>query len=166
MGESKRGIAYAVMLCAAGAGLALFAATRTWTIEVLARPEPMPAVRDVRTGGDLLPWLPALALVALAGAGAIIATRRAARTTLGVLLVLIGAGVAAGGAYGLTETTAWPLACVAGGLLAAAGGAFTAARGRRWPSLGTRYERAPEPTSAGAAGAWDALDRGEDPTLS
>ncbi|MEJ3747780.1 Trp biosynthesis-associated membrane protein [Actinomycetes bacterium KLBMP 9797] len=165
MGNNRREMAYAVVLCAAGAGLALFAATRTWTVEVLARPEPMPAVRTARTGGDLLPWLPALALVALAGAGAIIATRGAARATLGVLLAVIGAGVAAGGAYGLSESTAWPLGCVAGGLLAAAGGAFTVARGRRWSSLGTRYERAPEPTSAGAAGAWDALDRGEDPTL-
>jgi hypothetical protein len=155
--SARREISIAVLLSAAGAGLALFAATRTWWVEVVPRPAPLPATRTAHDGGDLLP---ALALVGLAGAGALVATKGRARRWLGVLLLLNGAGVAAGGAVGLADATGWPLACVAGGVLLAAGGAFAAVRGARWPSLGTRYERAPVATSD-----WDALDRGEDPTL-
>jgi len=162
----RRQLAYTVILCLAGAGLALFAATRTWSVDVVTRPEPLPDLSTARSGGDLLPWLPPLAVVGLAGAGAIVATRGWARRWLGVLLLLVGLGVAAGGAYGLGETTAWALASVAGGLALAAGGAFAAARGPSWPGLGTRYERAARRPAEGPTAAWDALDRGEDPTLS
>jgi hypothetical protein len=164
-GRPDHGRVIAVLACAAGAGLALFAATRTWAVDVTVRPEPLPPTRTAQTGGDLLPWLPALALVGLAGAGAVIALRGRARQWLGVLLLVVGVVVAAGGGYGLTEATGWPLACTAGGLLLAAGGALTAARGRLWPSLGARYERAARPAGDGPTAAWDALDRGEDPTL-
>lgn len=155
--NGRREISVAVVVCAAGAGLALFAATRTWWVEVVPRPVPLTATRTAHDGGGLLP---ALALVGLAGAGAMVATKGRARRWLGVLLLLNGAGVAAGGALGLSDATGWPLACVAGGLLIAAGGLLAVVRGGRWPSLGTRYERAPVATSD-----WDALDRGEDPTL-
>jgi hypothetical protein len=164
--NERRELTYTVVLCLAGAGLALFAATRTWAVDVVARPEPLPPARTPRTGGDLLPWLPPLAVVGLAGSGAVVATRRWARRWLGVLLLLVGLGVAAGGAYGLTETTAWAAACVAGGLGLVAGGAAAAVRGPSWPSLGTRYERATRRTADGPTAAWDALDRGEDPTVS
>ncbi|MFC0528883.1 Trp biosynthesis-associated membrane protein [Phytohabitans kaempferiae] len=164
--NERRHLVYAVVLCAAGAGLALFAATRTWAVDVVTRPEPLPPLRTPRSGGDILPWLPPLAVVGLAGSGAIIATRRWARRWIGVLLLLVGLGVAAGGAYGLTETTAWALACLAGGLSLAAGGALTAVRGALWPGLGARYERAGRRPAEGPTAAWDALDRGEDPTLS
>jgi hypothetical protein len=59
----------AVVACVAGAALALFAAGRGWTEVTQARPEPLPPLHEVRTGSALLPWLPAAALVALAGAG-------------------------------------------------------------------------------------------------
>ncbi|GLI01197.1 Trp biosynthesis-associated membrane protein [Phytohabitans aurantiacus] len=155
--NARREISIAVVLSAAGAGLALFAATRTWWVEVVPRPAPLPATRTPHDGGGLLP---ALALVGLAGAGALVATKGRARRWLGVLLLLNGAGVATSGALGLADATGWPLACVAGGVLLAAGGALAVVRGGGWPSLGTRYERAPVVTSD-----WDALDRGEDPTL-
>ena len=71
----RRALTYAVLLCVAGAGLALATATRTWAVEVTLRPAPLPAVRETSTGATLLPWLPALALVGLAGAGALLATR-------------------------------------------------------------------------------------------
>jgi hypothetical protein len=164
--NERRQMVYTVLLCTAGAGLALFAATRTWTVDVVTRPEPLPPIRTPRTGGDLLPWLPPLAVVGLAGSGAVVATRRWARRWIAVLLLLVGLGVAAGGAYGLTETTAWAVACVAGGLSLAAGGAFAAVRGASWPGLGTRYERAARRPADGPTAAWDALDRGEDPTVS
>lgn len=174
----RREFAYALLLCAAGAGLALFAATRSWAVEVTVRPAPLSEVRVVRTGGDLVPWLPALAVVGLAGAGAVIATRGVARRLVGVLLLALGLGVAAGGGYGLAlaAAAAWPTLGVVGGLLVAAGGALTLARGKHWPTMGTRYERvavrAPGPGGAASRDerstrqAWDALDRGEDPTVS
>ncbi|MEV4121057.1 Trp biosynthesis-associated membrane protein [Micromonospora sp. NPDC049645] len=184
----RRALAYAVVLCLAGAGLALWAATRDWSVELTLRPAPLPPVRDARSGASLLPWLPALALVSLAGGGAVLATRGRVRRVLGVLLGALGLAVAAGGGYGLVAEVSgsvsrqWPALCLLGGVLAALGGWWTAWRGGDWPAMGARYERpartAPQAPSAqdGPAGAptplagrrtteaWDALDRGEDPT--
>lgn len=186
----RRQLTLAVLLCLAGAGLAVFAATRTWSLTVTLRPAPLPSLRVAHTGGDLLPWLPALAVVGLAGAGAVLATRGLARRLIGALLLLAGVGVAAGGVYGVSAVERGgvgpvsPVLCALGGLLAATGGAYTAARGQRWPGMGARYERpARGRQGPGARGgpaglvgggrvqgrsttaAWDALDRGEDPTV-
>ncbi|MEH0842381.1 Trp biosynthesis-associated membrane protein [Micromonospora sp. CPCC 205711] len=179
--RGRRELTYAVLLCLAGAGLAFWAATRTWSVEVVARGG-LPAARQARTGADLLPWLSALALVGLAGGGAVLATRGLTRRALGVLLALLGAAVAVGGGYGVLAGFAgsvsrqWPALCLVGGVLAAVGGLLTALRGGGWPAMGARYERpgrsGPEPATDGpVAGrssreAWDALDRGEDPTVS
>lgn len=187
----RRQLTYAVLLCLVGAGLALFAATRTWSVEITIRPAPLSPLRDARTGGGLLPWLPALGLVGLAAAGALLATRGVGRRLVGGLLLVVGLGVAAGGGYGLlglnggNTNPAWPVLCGLGGLVAAAAGVVTAGRGDTWPAMGARYERvragargtAPGGSAgAGPAGgrveagrtvaAWDALDRGEDPTVS
>jgi hypothetical protein len=168
---ARRLLAYAVILCLAGAGLALFAATRTWVVEVTPRPAPLPELRTPRTGGDLVSWLPGLAVVGLAGAGALLATRGRARAGVGGLLVVVGLGLAAGAAYAVIDGAApgWPAVCALGGLAVAAGGIGTVVRGRDWPALGARYDRraAPRRSAAGpddTVAAWDALDRGEDPT--
>ncbi|WP_329102369.1 Trp biosynthesis-associated membrane protein [Micromonospora sp. NBC_01699] len=183
--SGRRLLTYAVLLCLAGAGLALYAATRTWSVEITTRPEPLSALRDPHTGGELLPWLPALALVGLASAGALLASRGLGRRLVGGLLVLVGLGIAAGGGYGLTapdrdETNLlWPLLCGLGAVLVAAAGVLTVGRGHTWPAMGARYERvrpgaaptAPGSSDAGrvdagrTVAAWDALDRGEDPTV-
>ncbi|MFC8619195.1 Trp biosynthesis-associated membrane protein [Micromonospora purpureochromogenes] len=177
----RRELTYAVLLSLAGAGLACWAATRTWSVEVTPRGS-LPSARQGHTGADLLPWLSALALVGLAGGGAVLATRGRVRRLLGGLLALLGAAVAAGGGYGLVAafdgevSRQWPALCLLGGVLAALGGALTAARGQRWPAMGARYERSGTEAPAGAdrrpatergtREAWDALDRGEDPTVS
>jgi uncharacterized membrane protein (TIGR02234 family) len=179
-----RRLASAVLLCAAGAGLAVYGVTRTWSEVVTARPG-LSSLRDIRTGADLEPWVLGLALVALAGAGALLATRGPARRLLGGLLALVGAAVAAGaiaGRAGLAVgaagagATVWPVACVLGGLLILLGGLSAARSGHEWPAMGARYERrrAGGPPAAGAGddvdqrvdtrAAWDALDRGDDPT--
>ncbi|MGB2569568.1 Trp biosynthesis-associated membrane protein [Micromonospora citrea] len=178
--RGRRELTYAVLLCLAGAGLAFWAATRTWSVEVVGRGS-LPATRQDRSGADLLPWLSALALVALAGGGAVLATRARLRRLLGALLALLGLAVAAGGGYGLAAgldgevSRQWPALCLLGGVLAALGGALTALRGDRWPAMGARYERRSPPettpdgrpaTERGTREAWDALDRGEDPTVS
>jgi hypothetical protein len=122
----------------------------------------------VKTGAALLPWLPALALVALAGAGAVLATRGLLRTAVGVLLLVCGLGLAVGALSQLGSGAAagWVLAAALGGLAVAAAGVLTVARGRAWPGMAARYERpvpAAGPPKTGAQ-FWDALDRGDDPT--
>jgi hypothetical protein len=178
----KRERGYAATAAALGAGLALFAASRGWAeIEVRAT-VPVPLPPKQQTGAELLPWLPALALAALAGAGAVLATRGAVRMVVGLLLLLCGVGIVAGAGYAVIEgaTPWWPAAAALGGLVALDAGVLTLVRGRSWPAMAARYQRAaqaepaqPAATTGSAGGQpparpsvamWDALDRGEDPT--
>lgn len=99
----------------------------------------------------------ALALVALAGAAAILAARGWMRRAVGVVLVVTGA---AGVALGLDTGSWW---AVVGGVAAAAGGGWTAWQGPTWSRLSQRYDRAPSRDDSPHA-LWDAIDRGEDPT--
>jgi hypothetical protein len=176
----RRALTIAVASCALGAALALLAATRTWTVVITPRPAPAAALRTARTGSDLEPWLTALALVALAGAGALLATLGRSRAAVGVVLVLSGIGVFAGGVNGLVTvahvTVGWPVLAVVASTFIGYGGGLAAVRGRRWPAMGSRYERPRGPRtpaedqpqyigpSASDVAMWDALDRGEDPT--
>jgi uncharacterized membrane protein (TIGR02234 family) len=173
-----------VLLCAAGAGLAVYGVTRTWSEVVTTRPG-LSSLRDTRTGADLEPWVIGLALVALAGAGALLATRGLARRLLGGLLTVVGLGIAAGAVAGRAGldvgaagagATLWPVVCVLGGLLVVLGGLSAVRSGHDWPAMGARYERRAAAGSAADAdqadvdqrvdtrAAWDALDRGDDPT--
>ncbi|MEU7902448.1 Trp biosynthesis-associated membrane protein [Actinoplanes sp. NPDC049118] len=176
--SAGRRLTAAVLLCVAGAACALYGVTRTWSELVTERPG-LSALRTVRTGADLEPWVVGLALVALAGAGALPATRGLPRRVLGALIALAGLGVAAGaiaGRAGLEAGSAgagatfWPVVCVAGGLLILLGGLSAARYGHEWPAMGARYERraAPAPPDTDqrvdTRAAWDALDRGDDPT--
>lgn len=162
--SSRRELGLAVLLCLAGSGLVLFAASRGWAqVPVTGRPVLPDVVVAVR-GRDLHPGLPAVALVGLAGVVALLATRRAGRVVVGVLLLLAGLGavvlaaqVLTGGAGGAAATepvreaggvgfagppdlTGWPLAAAVGGLLLALSGAVVAVRGPRWAALSRRYE--------------------------
>ncbi len=170
----RRGLSTALLACAAGAGLVLFAASRTWSVTVERRAAPLPAVPVAHSGGGLLAWLPAVALVGLAGAGALIATKRAARTVVGALLVLVGLGLVAGGVDGLrlaaSADRAWPVAVLVGGVAVAWSGWRALRHGRGWPAMGSRYDRAGAPPARatadrGDAGMWDDIDRGVDPTI-
>ncbi len=176
--RSPRGqLVLAVLACTAGAGLALYASSKNWAVDLTQRPAPLPPVRTARSGGDFVPWVPALALISLAGAGALVATRRKGRLLVGVLLALAGSGVVAGAVYGLavagdaTGSTGpgWPLVALSGGLVIVAVGALTLWHGQGWPTMGARYERAGSaaPVSAqdDSAKVWDALDQGDDPTI-
>ena len=203
-----RSLAVSVVGCLAGAGLALYAVTRTWSLQVIARPG-LSDLRTARTGADEVPLLVGLALVALAGAGALLATRGLVRRLLGGLLAVVGAGLIAGAVAGRAGLDAgragagaavWPIACVLAGGLIVFGGVRAARHGHSWPSMGSRYERRTVPPTATQVGAgagpsaaagpnrtqdpadvagdqraevrpvdtrdaWDALDRGDDPTL-
>lgn len=173
----RRGLTLAVVACAAAAGLALYAASRTWLVEIELRAAPLPSITTARSGSSLVPALPALALVALAGAGGVLATRGRARLAVGVLLALIGVAMAAAVVpiFGRDVATGWVLACAAAGLVVAFVGVLTVRQGRSWPSMGTKYERARGSDGGGGpaasdgraeTGLWEAIDRGEDPTKS
>lgn len=138
-------------------------------------------------GSELVPVAAAAGWLGLAAVVAIHATRGVGRAVVGTLLAVAGLAVAgwageravnldsaaeaavAGDAVPeLISTT--PAAAigtaVAGGVIAAAG-VLTVVRGSRWPSMGRRYERSDQVGSRGtttAHDAWDALDRGDDPT--
>jgi uncharacterized membrane protein (TIGR02234 family) len=150
----------------------------------------------VLAGSTHAPLVPAAGLVLLAAAVALLAVRAGGRTAVGVLMTISGlalvwtAGRALAG--GLRDAAAevpvvggtpvaeislvWPAATVVAGVLGALAGVLVVLRGRRWPAMGSRYERG---TAAGAGTpvplrprtdeerahlAWNALDRGEDPT--
>jgi uncharacterized membrane protein (TIGR02234 family) len=154
----RRSFAVALLLGLAGAGLAIFGATRTWSMQVIVRPG-LPELRTARTGADDFPLLVGLALVALAGAGALLATRGVVRRVVGGLLAVVGAGVIVQtltGRIGLdvgragAGATTWPIVCLLGGAMIVAGGVAAAAQGHRWPTMGARYER--RPTAKPSAG--------------
>lgn len=140
----RRGLATAVVGVAAGAGLLLFSASRVWWTEVVEQPPPLSAQEVAHTGGSLAPSLPALALVALAGAGGLLATRGGARRLVGALVT-----VAAVASFVLTAVVlarpevgaVWPVGCLVGALVAGAGGAWAVRDGARWPVMGARYSR-------------------------
>jgi hypothetical protein len=168
--EGRRGLTTTAVACAVGAAVVLLAATRGWQTVVTAQPSPLPPITEHRTGAAIAPWLPALGVVALAGAGALFATRAAARLVVGAVLILAGAGevVAALATIGDGVALAWPLLCALGGLLVLGAGVVTVRVGRSWPGMSARYERPSAPAAprkkTSQAELWDALDRGEDPT--
>jgi len=172
--SARRELAVTVAECAIGALLALLATSRTWRVVAGAGAVPLPSQKV--TGAGVLPWAPAVALVGLAGAGALLAVRYKARALLGLLLMVAGLPLAIGGisvaAAGRAHVL-WSLLCGLGGLLIGHAGLRALLRGASWPALGGRYERpVAEPVeyverggpSRSDVAMWDALDRGEDPT--
>jgi hypothetical protein len=179
----RRELATVVIVSAASAGFALFAASRSWSVDLMARPAPLPPATVSRSGSSYVPALTALALVALAAAGATVATRGRGRILVGLLQTVVGLALVTASVIALPQVSgsgaAWAVACAVAGLVVIAAGALVLRRGRTWPSLGTRYERAAgrrsprggDTTRAERSGnadseVWDAIDRGEDPTAS
>ncbi len=168
---ARRELTVAVVLAVLGSALALLATSRVW-VEIETPRPPLPPVREELSGREAVPWAAAMAFVGLAGGIALLATRRIGRTVVGALVGLAGAIMVAGGVSGWTTTgesfervdvsALWPAAMVVGGVAAFVAGGLAVIRGRRWSGMGARYD-APG-SAAEPADAWDALDRGEDPT--
>ena len=187
---ARREFGLALAAGAAGAGLVLLAMAQPWARASLVTATPLPANHITVTGRELTPAAAALAIVALACLAAVIATRGLVRRAIGALLAAAGAFIAAGAAAAVRQahvaaTAAahslgplsgtrpelsafpWWAAAAAGGLVIVTVGALTMWRGTRWPAMSSRYERPGGPARLGndPATAWDALDRGADPTL-
>ena len=145
----------------------------------------------VVAGSAAAPSLAPLGIVALALGIALTIAGRVARIVLGVVLVLLGAGVVAAafpnvlddsvgtrGAItavtGVTDVaglvvsrsgTAWPAVAVAAGVLAVLLGLVVLLRTRRWTTGGRRFRaEAPAVRRTDPISEWDALSRGSDPT--
>lgn len=186
--------ATALLLDLIGAAGALLIATRHW--QTIVTPRPSPLHDDVlQLSGRTVDAAPtALALVALAGVVAVLATRGVVRRAVGGVLALAGLGliwraavsasaVSAGRARSLVSehhptvdvSTAvpqvathglWPALTIAAGVLVTVSGVLIAWRGHRWQVMSARYEAQPaqDDPEKTAATLWSKLDRGEDPT--
>lgn len=151
-----------VALVVTGALLGFVAATRPWAVAHV--PDALTRREVVADGRQAAGVVPAVALVALAGAVAVLSTRRVGQAVGGSLLVLAGAAAAAGSlavvrtpvsaleqavtaATGRTgvrgvgaSVTLWPWLGVASGVLIALGGVLAVVRARSWRGLSARYE--------------------------
>ncbi len=190
MSRIRRELTAAVLGSAVAGGLALLAGGQTWATLTAVRPAPLPPVTEPLTGSAHAPLVPAAGLVLLAAAVALLAVRGAGRVAVGVLMALGGVVLAvaggralaggledaatAGGGNGLTAVApVWPALTALAGLLGLLVGLLVVARGGGWPGMSRRYERtaatpraapAPRTDEERAQLAWNALDRGEDPT--
>lgn len=151
-------LAAVVLGWAAGGALLALAAAQPWSATPaadLAPAEPVAGPGAARAVG----------VAALAAAAALPLLRATGRRVLGGIGVLLGAaGVATVLDGWPAPAPAWPWLALAGGVLVAVAGALTVARAGSWPGTGTRFERGARTDGAAPRDAWDALDRGEDPT--
>ena len=204
-GRSRRELTMAVLGAALSGGLALSASGQPWADLTLTREPPLPTTTAVLTGSDAAPLVGAAGLLLLASALAVIAVRGLGRLVVGLFVAAAGgvlvwsglrgltggldpadADLGSAGGLGRAEITSdavagWPALTVVAGLVGLLAGVLVVLRGRGWPGMGRRYERAgqqdtaPARTAAAPArpqtpedrhqAAWKALDRGEDPTV-
>lgn len=174
----------ALLLDLIGAGAALLIATRTW--QTIVTPRERPLADDVLhiSGRTVDAAGTALALVALAGVVAVLATRGIGRRVIGAVLALDGVGliwraVADHGAVSaararslvhakhptvavdptvvphVTAQGSWPVLSALCGVLVLAAGALILLRGQRWAAMSTRYD-APEAAPAAPLSEVDA----------
>lgn len=187
---SRRLYAPVVLTLLACGGLAFFAASRTW-VEATVRAEGLPPDTVAVSGTDAQPLVPALALVVVTGALAVLASSVRVRWVVGVLMVMVGLGaailVAIGGptldgalddavqrstaftgenAPDARRVVVWPVLAGVAFAIAALLGLVVVRLAGTWPTMGSRYE---SPT--GQTGdtrteddLWAALDEGRDPT--
>jgi uncharacterized membrane protein (TIGR02234 family) len=178
----RRPLLVAALACGVGGLLVLLAAGRTWGAVTAGAPGQ--ARQHVAVSGSAVaPALSALGIALLALAVAMLAGSGLVRRIVALVVVAVGGatiGVAAR-ARGDVGTKladrlfasslhsvggsrpAWWLLALAGGVIAVVAGAVVAVRSATWAGLGARYD-APAPAEHATADAWEALDRGHDPT--
>ena len=159
MTTGRRELTTAVLGAAVAGALALVSGGQAWAEVTAERQAPLPPVVAVLSGADAAPLVPAMGLVLLAAAVALLAVRSLGRVVVGLLMAVAGgvlawsgvraltgtldaavAGIPAGGTT--TDVTAvWPVLAAVAGLLGAATGLLVVLRGRSWPGMGRRYER-------------------------
>lgn len=175
--RNSRGMAMSIALICVTAGVTLLAARGQRV-----------AVEGGAVSGANTPAAAALALVSLAGAGALLFLRANGRRAVGLLLVLAGAGIVAvmlaasdpngswfsyGAATGSqvppeVRRSAWAWTGAGSGavlMLTAAWVVVRAPRGSVQSSGSARQKSGEAAAAAHADSTWDRIDRGEDPTV-
>jgi uncharacterized membrane protein (TIGR02234 family) len=140
---------------AAGAAIAFLATRQGWAEVRTTPPKPLPPSRVGVTGSALVPYAEALVIAGVASLAAIVATRNLWRRISGLILAVIGAGLAA---------SAFTISA-AGAVAAAAASVGPASNpGAGSVTQGTGGSPAPIPDVVGAAphvamtaGGWQAL---------
>lgn len=169
---ARRPLLLVVVLLLAGA-VALWAAARlTWTTAVEVRPGSGARVPVAHTGGDEVPALIPLALLALAGIAGTIAVGGWPRRVIGGLLALAGTGalllaLLAGDTSTGESFFPWARTVAGlGGVLVAGAGVVVVRCSARMPRLGASYQSGParERPKDPDSELWQALSQGEDPT--
>lgn len=188
MATKTRALVAALAGVAVAGVLILVAGSRVWASATVDVPG-APTSRVSVTGRTVEPSLPALGIALLALAVAVIAASGVMRRMVGAVVALLGAAavgtaIAGRGAVSSALTAheigdanipvhatanGWWVMAAVGGAIALLVGVVVAARSARWAAMGSKYE-APAPRTTVPASAdpsetaWDALDRGEDPT--
>jgi uncharacterized membrane protein (TIGR02234 family) len=160
--------AIALILDALGSGAALLVSDRTWQTVYTPQPSRVDVLDLTGRTVDSAPT--ALALVALAGVVAVLATKGVVRRAVGAVVAVAGAGIVwraitASSAVGVSRARSlvtdrhrtvsvngvvprivthpvWPVLTVPAGLLVVAAGIMIAWRGHRWQVMSTKYEAA------------------------
>lgn len=181
-----------VLATLAAGGLAFLASRRTWA-EADVKAQGLAAAKISVTGGDAQPLVPALAIVVVTAALAILAAGPRLRRVVGAFTMVVsvvavivvprsGSGSLADAvrsaaekspAYtgpssiGDTSHAPWDLLTIAAFVLALALGAVTLRYSRAWPTMSSRYDAPtsrPTPDDPTGTDMWKAMDRGDDPT--
>lgn len=125
--HSRRELAVLLLAGAAGAGVVLLGSRQELARVVVHAPRPLPDTVTAVTAQGVRPAIGALAIAALAGLAAVLATRGLARRVTGVVTMALGAGIALQ-ALGQVSRAAVLAAAARGGAGPATGtGAGTAA---------------------------------------
>ncbi|MEU8676642.1 TIGR02234 family membrane protein [Streptomyces sp. NPDC048560] len=180
---SRRSLAAALLLGAAGSTVVLLASGQTWAGgEAAVGGGTLPLTAD---GQDVTGLPAALAIVALAALVAVFAVRGGSRALVAGLLALSGLGAGLSSVLGASDSaaldekaaqttgntsatidalthTAWPYVTAVGGLLILLAGLLALRYGSRWPTMSGRYERDGTPRPRKAAPAAPDPDRPED----
>lgn len=192
--SARREYLGALVLLAAGGVLGLVAASRSWgSAEVSSSLSVTSTTVSGSDLVPLAPAVALVALAAVVAVpavrrlgrrivGAVLAVLGAVQAVLAALALPDLAGRVRdwlesspdglGSAEQISTSPGWAVAVVVAGLLVTAAGALVAVRGPGWPAMGSRYERPGGPRrekpaarpADGNRAAWDALDRGDDPT--
>lgn len=188
-GRGRIGLTATATTMAVGAALCLFSASRPWVTAVVSVADGLPSETRTSSGNDA-GAVGALALVALAGAGGLLAARGNLRRGVALLTAVTGLVLVAASVRGLAGASraatlaaevganarvvsrgvsGWPVLCLVGASAVTIAAVWALVAAPRWAALGARFER----TSANGRRsgrekrtmtAWESLDSGIDPT--
>jgi uncharacterized membrane protein (TIGR02234 family) len=182
-GAAVREFGTALVLLVVGSGGALLLTGRTWQTIRVPRSRPLADVVVHATGRSLSGALVGLAVVALTGVAAVLATRGQVRRFVGMVLLIDGVALAVvattlmrrvsdaralqivadsrsgigtdSGAVSVQSHPVWAAACAGAAVAVILGAALIAARGHRWSEMSARYEA---PASREVTAGTDSLE--------